>query len=149
MDISILHGKDTKNLTLDQKAQKLRDQGIDVVNTRGKNLGRDQFLKLLVAQLSHQDPMKPVEDKQFIAQMAQFSSLEQMTQVNKNLESLARQNLASQSFSLLGRKISGKSEDTGLAIQGTVKEIEYVKNKTILVTDKGKIAVDNVSKVQN
>lgn len=50
------------------------------------NLGKDDFLRILIAQLQYQDPLNPMEDREFIAQMAQFSSLEQMMNMSKTLE---------------------------------------------------------------
>ena len=51
-------------------------------------LGRDAFLKLLVTQLQHQDPTKPQADGEFIAQLAQFSSLEQLSQIQTTLQGI-------------------------------------------------------------
>jgi flagellar basal-body rod modification protein FlgD len=53
-----------------------------------RSLGKDAFLKLLVTQLQHQDPTKPQADAEFIAQLAQFSSLEQLTEIAKGVETL-------------------------------------------------------------
>src|SRR5690554_352678 len=50
-------------------------------------MGKDAFLQLLVNQLRHQDPLSPVDDKEFLAQMAQFSSLEQMQNLNQSFAS--------------------------------------------------------------
>lgn len=53
-----------------------------------QELGKNDFLQLLIAQLSHQDPTAPMEDTQFIAQMAQFTSLEQLTNMSSGIEKL-------------------------------------------------------------
>ena len=53
-------------------------------------LDRDAFLHLLVSQLQHQDPTQPLDDGQFVAQLAQFSSLEQMQQMNRTLTMIAQ-----------------------------------------------------------
>ncbi len=53
-----------------------------------KSMGQDAFLKLLTTQLAHQDPTKPQADAEFIAQLAQFSSLEQLTQMQATLQKI-------------------------------------------------------------
>ena len=57
---------------------------------RKTELGRDAFLNLLVTQLQHQDPMQPQANGEFIAQLAQFSSLEQLTQIQKTLDAISK-----------------------------------------------------------
>ena len=59
-------------------------------------LGKDEFLKLLVTQLQNQDPLDPSDNVEMIAQLAQFSSLEQMSNVNTQLEELRRESMISQ-----------------------------------------------------
>lgn len=56
--------------------------------TRTDGMGRDAFLKLLVTQLQHQDPTQPQADGEFIAQLAQFSSLEQLTSMQLTLQKI-------------------------------------------------------------
>ena len=68
-------------------------------------LGKDDFLKLLMAQMTNQDPTSPMENTEFIAQMAQFSSLEQMTNMSQNFEKMATLINSSEAQSLLGRTV--------------------------------------------
>lgn len=70
----------------------------------GGELGKDEFLKILVAQLRYQDPLQPMEDREFISQMAQFTSLEQLMNINSHLNQLS-QSLGAAS-SLIGKQIS-------------------------------------------
>ncbi len=55
------------------------------VTTSNSGLGKDEFLKILMTQVQNQDPLNPVDDKEFISQMATFSSLEQMMNMNKTM----------------------------------------------------------------
>ena len=61
----------------------------NTTKSRTEGLGRDAFLQLLVTQMSHQNPLQPQEDGAFIAQLAQFSSLEQLTNIDSTLKGMA------------------------------------------------------------
>jgi flagellar basal-body rod modification protein FlgD len=66
-----------------------QETGTGTVDRTKDALGRDAFLQLLTTQLAHQDPMQPQADTEFIAQLAQFSSLEQLQQMRSTLDSIA------------------------------------------------------------
>ncbi len=70
-----------------------------------QNLGKDDFLKILITQLSYQDPTSPMEDKEFIAQMAQFSTLEQMTSMAKDFSKLTSMLMGNEAASSLGKGV--------------------------------------------
>ncbi len=97
-----------------------------------QNLGQDEFLKLLVTQLKHQDPLSPMKDNEFIAQMAQFSSLEQMTRMNKKMGSLIQEASNTGSYTLLGKKITWFNRLTKRASDGNVESIEKKGGKVLL-----------------
>ncbi|QEN06408.1 flagellar hook assembly protein FlgD [Thiospirochaeta perfilievii] len=73
---------------------------------KSQDMGKDEFLKILITQLQNQDPTKPMEDKEFISQMAQFSSLEQMNNLNTQFEKVSNNLASNQAVSLLGKNVS-------------------------------------------
>ncbi len=81
--------------------------------TGGSSLGKDDFLTLLVAQLENQDPLDPQENSEFIAQMAQFSALEQQITTNETLESILSSNQTIEqlsAFNLLGQTVVAEQD---------------------------------------
>lgn len=96
-----------------------------------KTLGQEDFLKLLVAQLSSQDPMNPQKDTEFIAQVAQFSSLEQTRAMQTELVGLRSDQQVQQAAGLIGRTVSLRADSgevvtgqvTGLAMDGATPRI--------------------------
>ena len=79
------------------------DSGSSELNRAG--LGQEDFLKILLTQLTFQDPLEPMDNQEFVAQMAQFTSLEQSKQSNDNLESLLSIQSSTQSLGLLNKTV--------------------------------------------
>jgi len=107
------------------------DNAVDTFNksitTSGRKtsqeLGKDDFLKLLITQLSNQDPTSPMEDTQFISQMAQFSSLEQMTNMSSSFTKMASFLNSSEAASTLGKTVElnvGDTTTTGI-VEGATR----------------------------
>lgn len=86
-------------------------------------LGKDAFFKLLMTELTHQDPFSPMESKDFVSQLTQFSSLEQLSRLNNTLTSLGEIFLLSQATQFIGYRVEAESPLTGEIIEGIVKEV--------------------------
>ncbi len=94
-------------------------------------LGQDDFLKILITQLSYQDPTAPMEDKEFIAQMAQFSSLEQMTNMSSEFKKLSGTLNLNSAIGMIGKNVTITSGDS--TINGLVEEVSGTENPQVLV----------------
>ncbi|MDR1399938.1 MAG: flagellar hook assembly protein FlgD [Treponema sp.] len=125
---AVLSSQDMAEVSqLVQKHNSMVNQGKGNQN----ELGKDDFLKLLITQLSNQDPTAPMEDKEFIAQMAQFSTLDQMTNMAADfsrLASLLEENGASVA---LGKGV--ELLDGERVVQGVVKAVTRDVSPEILV----------------
>lgn len=120
-----------------------------------KELGKDEFLKLLITELQHQDPTNPMQDREFIAQMAQFSTLEQMLNFNKNMEKLVSGVSFQSSFSLLGLnvQIEDKSnmdtEGNPLIINGKVESVSKNENEIFVRINGENYPISDIASVGN
>jgi flagellar basal-body rod modification protein FlgD len=110
--------------------------GSTITGSISQTMNKDDFLKLLVTQLQYQDPLSPEDPKDFVAQLAQFSSLEQQINSNTNLENLSKviQNLQqsenmAQGVSLLGKTVKGSGNQLNV-VGGKAMEAAYSLPKT-------------------
>jgi flagellar basal-body rod modification protein FlgD len=97
---------------------------IDTVAPKKKSLGQDQFLKLLTTQMTHQDPTKPMQNGEFLSQMAQFgtvSGIQDLQQSFKDFAASISSDQTLQAASLVGRTVSAPSEQGLLAAGGEIK----------------------------
>jgi len=105
--------------------------GINPTRQPTQNLGRDDFLSILITQLKYQDPTAPMEDKQFIAQMAQFSTLEQMTNMAKDFSSLTSMLMGNEASSALGKNVEIIEGER--VLQGAVQAVTRGETPQVLV----------------
>lgn len=104
-------------------------------------LGKDDFLMLMIGKLQNQDPMNPTDDTQFMAQMAQMTSLEQMTNMSVAMSQ-------SQAFGMLGKTVS-YTDASGNVKTGTVDRVVLNGSKVTLKIGADDVAPDRVSSVLN
>ncbi|MEA3416212.1 MAG: flagellar hook capping FlgD N-terminal domain-containing protein [Thermodesulfobacteriota bacterium] len=113
-------------------------------------IGKDDFLKMMIAQLQHQDPLNPLDGTDFTAQLAQFSSLEQLSNMNDQLEILGHYQASlnnSQSISLIGKDVTAMGNI--IEVDGASADLAYnlsegAEKVTISIYDEGGNLVDTL-----
>ena len=113
------------------------------------NLDKDSFLELMVLQLQNQDPTDPMDNSQMLAQLAQFSALEQMTNLNDSFEDLSTRidqlNFLS-AGSLVGSTVTGKTSD-GTTVTGTVDRVSFEDDSLTLVVNGTSLTMDQIETI--
>lgn len=99
-------------------------------NLQANSLGMADFLKVLLTQLTYQDPLKPMDNQEFMAQMAQFTSVEQTQQLNNKIDTLITNQAALQSVGLIGRTVDVTT--TGGSLSGTVSALSLSGSAPLL-----------------
>lgn len=116
--------------------------------TSAKNdgLGQDAFLQLLLAQLKNQDPFKPMEDRDFVAQLAQLNSLNQLTEMNATLTQLSSSQTLAQASALIGKTVTGLTT-LGSQVTGVVAGLRLIDSKVMLDVDGMTVPFDTIVEV--
>ena len=122
----------SSTLTTNPRSQQIAEQS----KREGSTMQMDDFLQLLTAQISNQDPLEPMKDTEFISQMANIASLEQMQQFSKGFSSFAdsHNNMVSQSY--LGKYVE---IDDGISLKsGLVSSVEKSEEGKLSISVDGK-----------
>jgi len=129
-------------------------------------MGKDQFLELLVTQLKYQDPLDPMDNTEFVAQLATFSSLEQMSNLNTSMDTLCANlntymanNYTLQETNtmvgMIGQQISYINPDstdadgnlTGEVLTGTIESVVFSNGTPYYVVNDQKVGIDYVTQI--
>src|ERR1044072_1752531 len=110
---------------IDPSGQRAATQGL---------LGKDDFLKLLIGQLQHQDPMNPGDPSEQMGQMTQFSILEQLTNLAQSQQASAANDYDAQAISLIGKTVSFTKDD-GSTATGVVEQVSFTSSGPTLTID--------------
>jgi len=119
----------------DRHNKMLKAQGLK----SDKGMGEDKYLKLLVTQLKYQDPMSPLKNQEFAAQMAQFSSLNQMTKLNSSMNKMLTSSRMSENYNLLGKKVEWVDRFSKKTQSGIVQSVALADGQPYLLVDGKKV----------
>ncbi len=97
---------------------------------QSSNIGIQDFLKILTTQLNNQDPLKPIDNQEFVAQIAQFATLEQSRQLNVKIDQLLSVQSSTQSVGLLGKLVDFKQN--GQFLSGEVSALSMTSGQPLM-----------------
>lgn len=133
------------SITSASSAGNAQSDATQSVNDRVQ-LGKDDFLKLFITELRYQNALNPLDDREMLAQMAQFTSLEQVQNMSAVVDELARAQRATQATALIGRTITATTEE-GEELSGVVSAVTFADGEVLLVVDGKEIPLSQVTGV--
>ena len=132
----------SSSLVSNPRANAIEEQG----KIEGSTMQMDDFLQLLTAQIANQDPLEPMKDTEFISQMANIASLEQMQQFSKGFETFADSHKDMVAQAYLGRQVN--IDEDGKTVSGSVDAVIKSEDGEIMVQVNGKDYIpENISRV--
>lgn len=114
--------------------------------TNRAKLSQKEFMQLLVAELTHQDPMNPMDNQQFVQQLASLQSLESSAALTDGIRDLVRVNELSSASALIGKRVRGVDAD-GEDVDGIVEKIRTEDGRVSLVVDGRGVPMQGVAEV--
>lgn len=153
MDTSLVNTTVTPATSFDPAVQKALDDIGYKPKKNAANLSSDDFLKLLTVQLQNQDPLKPMEDAQFMGQMAQFASLEQTKELNSSFsdftKAFSKQQALTSATQFIGMEVTlNKADANGTPISGVVSQVLVDADGPKIVINGTAYATDSVTVVK-
>lgn len=135
----------TSPINVNGTASNVNSDGTGATNNSLTN--KNQFLLLLINELKNQDPTAPTDEKQTLSQLAQFSSLEEMQNLNQTLSASSGFSQVAQSAALIGKTIS-TATDTAAGVSGVVSSVSLSGGKTYLQVGSQSIDASAVTGIQ-
>lgn len=115
-------------------------------NQKQNTLGQDEFLKLLTAQIQYQNPLSPQESNDYMNQMAQFSILEQLQNINTKIDNFFETEQQFQTISMLGKNVTvGNDGDT--TISGVVESVKFTEKGPKVIVDGQEFSLTQVQEI--
>lgn len=106
----------------------------------------NKFMNLLLEQLKQQDPMDPVDDEEFVGQMAQLSTLEKMNSLASDVENLVQTNQADQFMSLLGSHVNARTADN-VEVEGQVQSVKFTEEGARVNIDGQELSSEEIMEI--
>lgn len=142
------------NVLQDSQSRMMTELKVDHFNKsvmKGKKandeIQKDMFLTLLITELKNQNPLDPMKDRDFIAQMAQLTSLEKMEKVREGMDLMVEKTATNSLYSMLGKKVSFYN-DKGQPEEGAVEAIEFKDGQGYIQVNQNLIHPKYISRVE-
>jgi flagellar basal-body rod modification protein FlgD len=134
-----------RTMTTDSTSSTSHTPSVPVV-TPTDGISSQDFLQLLVAELKNQDPTSPMDQKEFMGQLAQINTVQQLSTLNTTMTDYLTFQVTSEAISMIGRKVEAAPAGKD-PISGTVQEVSFGKSGPVLLVDGKEVGLSDITKV--